>query len=304
MLCFEDFCLNLQQNLRKHSKYMNKKILLVSFAVALLSACGNSNDNSISLKLKNDSILEENVNLNTFIDKVAWSMDSLVRGERMLLKTQPEGTPLTPRQQIAANLKVYEEIVNRQRDRIAEMEAELKDSKSAHAKSMATIVNVMKLQLAEKDKEIAMLKEELESKDFSIERLEKIVASLNNDVANLNEKNQAQQEALASQSNKMNEAYVIVGSKKELKAAGVLSSSGLFSKAKLQSADFNASKFTKVDMRKYKTVKINGKNAKVLTPSPSSSYTIADNGDGTSTLSITDPTAFWGVSHYLVVQVK
>lgn len=283
---------------------MNKKFLLVSFAVALLSACGNSSDNSVSLKLKNDSIIEENVNLNAFIDKVAWSMDSLLKGEDLLLKMPPEGTPLTAKQQIEANLKGFEEIVNRQRNRIAEMEQELKDNKSAHAQSMAKIVNVMKLQLAEKDKEIAMLKEELDSKDFSIERLEKIVASLNKDVADLNEKNQAQQEALVSQSDKMNEAYVIIGSKKELKAAGVLSNSGLFSKAKLKSADFNASKFKKVDIRKYKTVKISGKNAKVLTPSPSGSYTINDNGDGTSTLSITDPMAFWGVSHYLVVQVK
>lgn len=283
---------------------MNKKILLVPFAVAMLSACGNSNDNSNYLKMRNDSILQENVNLNTFIDQVAWAMDSLVKGEGILLKMPPEGTPMTPKQQITANLKAFEEIVNRQRERIAEMEKDLGDNKTAHAQSKAKILNVMKLQLADKDKEIALLKEEINSKDFSIERLKEIVASLRNDVANLNEKNQAQQQELVHQSNKMNEAYVLIGSKSELKAAGVLSSSGLFSKAKLKSADFNASKFQKVDIRKYKTVKINGKNAKVLTPSPSSSYTITNNGDGTSTLTITDPTAFWGVSHYLVVQVK
>jgi len=248
--------------------------------------------------------MEENRYLNMFIDNVAQGMDSLVAGEGMLLKTSPEGTPLNSKQQITANLKTFEEIVKRQRERIAELEKSLEDNKSAHAQSMKKIINAMKAQLAEKDKEIAALKEELSSKDFSIARLETRVSSLNKDVEGLTEKNKAQKEALVTQSDMMNEAYVLVGTKKELKAAGVLSGSGLFSKARLKSSDFDASKFKKVDIRKYTSVKLNGKNPKVLTPSPASSYSLSDNGDGTSTLTITDPTAFWGVSNFLVVQVK
>lgn len=283
---------------------MKKTFMLASFAVALLSACGNGNGNSNYIELKNDSIIRENVYLNAFIDQVAWSMDSLVTSEGVLLKHSPEGTPMDFKQQITANLKAFEEIVNRQHQRIGELEKSLKDNTSAHAQSMRKIVNAMNVQLAEKDREIALLKEELDSKDFSIERLEALVSSLNKDIAGLNERNKAQSEALASQSDKMNEAYVLIGSKHELKEAGVLSSSGLFSKAKLNSSDFNASKFRKVDIRKYTSVKISGKNAKILTPSPSSSYTMTGNADGTSTLSITNPSAFWGVSHYLVIQVK
>jgi len=272
-------------------------------AAACLGSCGNNSGGSTA-DAKNDSIMEENRYLNMFIDNVAQGMDSLVAGEGMLLKTSPEGTPLNSKQQITANLKTFEEIVKRQRERIAELENSLEDNKSAHAQSMKKIINAMKAQLAEKDKEIAALKEELSSKDFSIARLETRVSSLNKDVEGLTEKNKAQKEALVTQSDMMNEAYVLVGTKKELKAAGVLSGSGLFSKARLKSSDFDASKFKKVDIRKYTSVKLNGKNPKVLTPSPASSYSLSDNGDGTSTLTITDPTAFWGVSNFLVVQVK
>jgi len=272
-------------------------------AAACLGSCGNNSGGSAA-DAKNDSIMEENRYLNMFIDNVAQGMDSLVAGEGMLLKTSPEGTPLNSKQQITANLKTFEEIVKRQRERIAELENSLEDNQSAHAQSMKKIINAMKAQLAEKDKEIAALKEELSSKDFSIARLETRVSSLNKDVEGLTEKNKAQKEALVTQSDMMNEAYVLVGTKKELKAAGVLSGSGLFSKARLKSSDFDASKFKKVDIRKYTSVKLNGKNPKVLTPSPASSYSISDNGDGTSTLTITDPTAFWGVSNFLVVQVK
>lgn len=283
---------------------MKKKFLLVALVVALLTACGNSNNSRNYAELKNDSIMKENVYLNSFIDQVAWSMDSLRYGENMLLKTSPESSPKTPKQQIAANLKAFEAIVERQRERIAELEKSLEENKSAHAQSMRKIVNELNSQLAEKDKEIASLKEELNSKNFSIERLLNIVSSLNKDVEGLTAMNNAQREALASQSNKMNEAYVMIGTKNELKAAKVLSNSGLLSKAKLSISDVDATKFKKVDIRKYTSVKINGKKPKVLTPSPASSYTIADNGDGTSTLSITNPEAFWGVSNYLVIQVK
>lgn len=283
---------------------MRKSILtaVAIVVVACFSGCGNKSSDSADMK--NDSIMEENRYLNTFIDQVAEGMDSLVIGEGALLKTSPEGTPMNSKQQITANLKTFEEIVNRQRERIAELEKSLEDNKLANARSMKKIIDAMKAQLAEKDKEIAALKEELSSKDFSIARLETRVSSLNKDVEGLTEKNKAQKEALVTQSDMMNEAYVLIGSKKELKAAGVLSSSGLFSKAKLKSSDFDASKFKKVDIRKYTSVRLDGKKPKVLTPSPASSYTISDNGDGTSTLTITDPTAFWGVSNYLVVQVK
>lgn len=248
--------------------------------------------------------MKENVFLNAFIDQVAWSMDSLMAGEGMLLKTSPENKAMTPKQQISANLKAFEAIVERQRNRISELEKSLQENNSAHAQSMNKIISGMKSQLAEKDKVIAALKEELQNKDFSIERLNDIVASLSNDVAGLTAKNKAQREELVSQSNKMNEAFVLIGSKSELKAAGVLSGSGLLSKAKLNSSDFESNRFKKVDIRKYKSVKINGKKPKVLTPSPESSYSITDNGDGTSTLTITDSKAFWGVSNYLVIQVK
>lgn len=284
--------------------YMKKYFLFAIAPIVMgLSACGNKSD-SKNLSAENDSIMEENRYLNTFIDQVAEGMDSLVIGEGALLKTSPEGTPMNSKQQITANLKTFEEIVNRQRERIAELEKSLADNKSANARSMKKIIDAMKAQLAEKDEEIAALKEELNKKDFDISQLNTRVASLNKDVEGLASKNKAQKEALVTQSDMMNEAYVLIGTKKELKAAGVLSGSGLFSKSKLKSSDFDASKFKKVDIRQYTSVKLDGKKPKVLTPSPASSYTISDNGDGTSTLTITDPTAFWGVSNYLVVQIK
>lgn len=286
---------------------MRKGILLTAAAAVMMTfaACGNKSGGDAT-EAKQDSIMEENRYLNSFIENVAQGMDSLVAGQDMLLKTSPEGTPLNARQQITENLKVFEELVNRQRNRIAELEKSLADNKSAYAQNMKKIVSALKAQLAEKDKEIAALKEELKNKDFDISNLNQRVASLNQDVEGLTTKNKAQKEALITQSDMMNEAYVLIATKKELKASGLLSSAGLFSKSKLKSSELKtySSMFRKVDIRNYTSVKISGKKPKVLTPAPASSYSLTDNGDGTSTLNITDPTAFWGVSNYLVIQTK
>lgn len=285
---------------------MKQNLLIVALllVVSIFYSCGRRFGNDGSVVSSADSLAEENQYLNTFIDQVAEGMDSLIIGEDMLLKTSPEGTPMTSKQQITANLKVFEEIVNRQRERISELEKSLEENKSANARNMKKIISAMKAQLAEKDREIAMLKDELSKKDFDITQLNNRVASLDMDVKDLTQKNQNQKEALVAQSDMMNEAYVLIGTKADLKKAGVLSGSGLFSKSKLKSADFDAAKFKKIDIRNYTSVKLNGKNPKILTPAPASSYSLKDNGDGTSTLTISNPTAFWSVSNYLVIQIK
>ena len=61
--------------------------------------------------------------------------------------------------------------------------------------------------------------------------------------------------------------------------------------------------FTKVDIRTFTEVTINSGNPKILTQMPASSYRI-EKGKGSSILYILDPTAFWSVSNYLIIQTK
>ena len=100
----------------------------------------------------------------------------------------------------------------------------------------------------------------------------------------------------------MNECYVRFGTKKELQKAGILSGSGLFSKKKLNVANFNPDSFRKVDIRSLHEVKLNSGNPKILSQMPASSYKLQKNEDKTTTLVILDPAKFWSVSNYLVVE--
>lgn len=286
---------------------MRKLIYTIVAAIGIIAATGSCSEGNggKNFDRKNDSLLKENVFLMTFIEHVAHSMDSIIAGEECLIKAaSTEGTPQDARQKISENLNIFEGILKHQHEQIAQLEKMLDGNTSGYAGNMRTILNAFKLQLDAKDKQISILKQEIENKDFDITRLDELVASLSENVRGLTRKTQKQQATLNSQADKLNEAFVLVGDKEKLQKAGALSGSSLFKKAKLKQSDFKTSMFNRVDIRKYKSATFKGSDPKLLTPAPEKSYKLADNGDGTSTLKIVDADSFWSVSNYLVIQVK
>ena len=93
-----------------------------------------------------------------------------------------------------------------------------------------------------------------------------------------------------------------IGTKKELTSQGLLSG-GFLQKKRVNHDAINKDMFTKVDIRTFTEVTINSSNPKILTQMPASSYRI-EKGKGSSILYILDPTAFWSVSNYLIIQTK
>ena len=103
-------------------------------------------------------------------------------------------------------------------------------------------------------------------------------------------------EALNVQTNLLNEAYVFIGTKKELKGADLLK------RGKLNMSDVDMSQFTKIDIRQTKQFTIPSKKPEILTQAPANSYTLEKIDKKTSVLTITDPAAFWSVSKILVIR--
>ena len=261
---------------------MNKYSFTVFFltALCLMTACGGKgtdegNPEADSLRMELSDRMAEMSEMDLFLDAVNASMDSVIDMDGKVLRTLGESS-VSRKQQILNNIEAYKQILQRQRERLALLE--------------------------EKDKAIVELTQELTKRNYDIKTLKGHVEKLNTQVAELQEETKQQEEALVTQSNMMNEAFVCIGSKKELKEAGLLSGGTLFKKSKLDLSQVNASAFQKIDIRHSKTFKIPGKKVSILTQMPAGSYTITDNGDGTSTLTITDATRFWSVSNYLVVR--
>lgn len=109
--------------------------------------------------------------------------------------------------------------------------------------------------------------------------------------------------ALSKQDEIINECYVKIGTKKQLSAAGLLKG-GFLQKKKINYEDVDKSKFNAVDIRKFREIPLHSSNPKILTPQPSNrSFHFEESGDGNCTLVITNPTQFWSVSNFLIIQL-
>lgn len=276
-------------------------VLVIPMIVSMIACGGKTESNPEVDSLKNalSDKYAEMSEMDLFLDVVNASMDSVLDIDGTVLRSVGE-TNLSKKEQIKQNIAAYKEILQRQHERIEELEKRLGSSDQQNARLAKTVAS-LKAQLEEKDQAIVKLTEELEQRNYDISVLQENVAQLNTRISTLEEDSRAKDEVIETQTNLLNEAYVCIGTKKMLKNAGILKS-GFLKKAKLNMSQVDPSVFTKIDIRKQTSFKIAGKKPRILTQAPAGSYKITDNGDGTSTLTITDPARFWSISNYLVVR--
>jgi len=284
---------------------MKKLIVFGGMAVLMCSmaACGGKtegNPEADSLRTELSAKMEEMDEMNLFLDAVNISMDSVIGMEGSVLRTSGE-SPLSPKEQVKKNIESYKLILQQQRDRLDILEKKLKDSNSYAGKMQKTIA-ALKKQLEEKDQAIVKLTEELEQSNFAIEELKENVNQLNTQVSELEEDTKAKAEEITRQTDKMNEAYVFIGTKTALKEAGLAQGGSLFKKLKVNATNIDTKVFKKIDIRNIKSFNIPDDDPEVLSQMPAGSYKITETGDDSSTLTITDPDRFWSVTRYLIVR--
>ena len=147
-------------------------------------------------------------------------------------------------------------------------------------------------QLVEKSQQIEALQADLAARNIRIATLDETVAGLRADSL-------AKERTLDAQDKALNTAWFVYGTKKELKEQKILQRGDV-----LQNDDFNKDYFTQIDIRKDTEFKLYSKSAKLLTTHPEGSYILTKDSKGQYILRITDPTRFWSVSRYLVIQVR
>ena len=142
------------------------------------------------------------------------------------------------------------------------------------------------------------------NKDTNIKKLKTTVASLESDVNTLNEsvndlqqQTKEQQDILIIQNDMMNEAFMLMGNKKELTSLGAITGGKASSNPDLNN-------FIRVDIRYFTELEIPSSKPKIITTMPASAYTITNNGNGTSILKILNPTEFWRISKILIIQLR
>ena len=181
---------------------------------------------------------------------------------------------------------------------IAKLQAQLKNS-NYNSAQMKKAVAALTAELNAKQQRIEELQTELASKNIRIQELDAAVSDLSVAKETLAAENEAKAKTVAEQEKSLNAAWFVFGTKSELKVQKILQSGDV-----LKSADFNKDYFTQIDIRTTKEIKLYSKRAELLTTHPTGSYELVKDDKGQLTLKITNPTEFWSVSRYLVIQVK
>lgn len=240
-------------------------------------------------------------NYSKTIETLNATLDSIAYQEKMIFIGNGE-TPVT-KEDVKHNLMRFETLLKKQGEKIKQLEKQLTESNESNTHSLSLIAHLRE-QLNEKELRIAQLMGELEKKNISIARLQELVESQKTTIntqsatiSELNQRTQRQSEALARQDAILNNGYVLIGSKDDLKRKGILKKGKIVADASL-----DRSKFAKIDIRKWREINFTAKRPRILTNMPSSSYEITTTGNRNFTLTVNNPSDFWRISSYLIIQ--
>lgn len=256
-----------------------------------------------TLKAVNAAQTAEMENLFAGLNDISAGMQSIREAEHLLAIEASGDTPAATKskKQIAAlksDIKAVADAINSYKEQIALLDRKNKRQSAEFKKLIAGLneeleqrtqkINEIVAQLAEKDKQLAVKTEE--------------IAHLNQNVAELNKETSSQKTMIAEQDQTLHEANYLVGSRKALKEAKVISRQGLFCPPIVSSQAQNAD-FKTIDVRETKTIALDSKKAKILSVHPSDSYTLEQDENGMLVLKIQDENTFWKQTKYLVVMI-
>ncbi len=286
---------------------MKKLMLLVACAI-LSVACDNFGKKQQNLQHANDSLQTELSRKNAELQEFMNTFNTIQEGFRLI--NEAEGRvkvageqPASTLDEVREDMAFIAQTMKQNREKIAELEKKLKGNSNATEQMKRTVDN-LSAQLAEKAQQLVALQAELADKNIRIAELDEMVESLRTDVALLRADSIAKERIIDAQDKSLNAAWFVYGTKKELKEQKILDEKLLGKDEVLQDANFNKDYFTQIDIRRDTEIKLFSKSAKLLTIHPDGSYSLDKDEKGQRVLRITDPTTFWSVSRYLVIQVK
>lgn len=207
------------------------------------------------------------------------------------------------RDDIMANIATLNDLIQKNKALVKELDKKYKGT-NLKIKELDEKIALLNEQLAQKESDLAALKAELEAAKYQISNLNTELATVTSAKQLLEEQNDAQAQVISEQTDAMNTAYYISGTYKELKELGIVDKEGGFigiGANKELVNNFDASAFTKIDIRKFKELSINSKSAKVITTHTTDSYTLVEGEKEIEELVIENPDEFWKTSKYLVV---
>ncbi len=218
-----------------------------------------------------------------------------------IVATDGSETP-SQKAKIRQDIAAIQAALTDRRQRLEELEKKLSSS-NVYTSKLSKTIESMKLQIENQTKEIASLTQQLSDAKAEIGSLNNQVDSLNNTVADVSGQRDVAQQEATNYNNQLNEVFIAIGNKKELKENRILEKKFL-SKTKILTGDFNQKFFSTQDKRTYEGQVLYGaKKAEIKTNQPKDSYTLTKQGNN-MVLKVLNKDRFWSNTSYLVIQIN
>jgi uncharacterized coiled-coil protein SlyX len=237
--------------------------------------------------------------LNIF-DEIERNLNEIKQKEKIInVQASDSEFPKEKKEQVLADIKYINTLIEENKKKIAQLNAQLKKSGNTIA-GLQTRITDLEATMKQYETQIAGLKATLVEKDFQIEQLNTQMFALQDTLVQ-------KTETINSQTDKLNQAYLATGTYKDLREKGLVSKEGGFlglGRKESLIEDFSDSLFDRIDVTKTRTIPVNSKKAKLITEHPTDSYQmIRENENTIAYIEIKNPSEFWKISKYAVVQV-
>jgi len=287
-----------------------KKLILSIFVIPLLFSCNQKELKQ--LKETNKQLIETNrqrdSSLNDFIDTFNTIEDNLdqIKDKEQIISIDVNENPSKNRKdKITKDINLINNLLDKNKKEIEKLNKKLKYSWFKNSK-LKKLTESLQNKIIEKELEISVLNNKLSDLNIKVENLNDEVDDLTNTVSALDTENNKQEKIINDKIEKLNTAYYVVGTVKELKEKNIISRNGGvlgIGKTSALSNDLKVSNFNIIDISKTTLIPVSGKKMELVSNHPKSSYKIETKGEE-KLIVILNATDFWRSSKYLVVSVR
>ena len=290
-----------------------KKIVILGIGASMffLGSCVESSQKYKSLQVRLDSLSTVHIMQNSEMESmladlndISAGMQSLRDAERLLtMETINENKANSKSKQQLNQLKKDIQAITGAIASYIEQISKLEGKNKSQSAEFKRLIAGLNAELDQRTQKLNEITKQLAEKNQQLAVKTEEVANLTENVEALDKANKSQQMTINEQDMAIHQGHYLIGNRKELKEAEVISRQGIFCPP-IVSSQAQKADFTDLDIREMKVIPLNSKKAKLLSVHPADSYTLETGEDGNMTLKINDENNFWKQTKYLVVMIE
>lgn len=284
---------------------MKKILIAFSLAIPFLFSCSGEKEKEVNPA--EDSLKNVTHQLST---KVVEKDSAIFGFIRAFNEIQENLDTIKDKEKLLTNPGITAELDQNRKDKIIADIQSIYDLMVKNKQKLFAVNKKLKkadLKIAEFEKLIERLNNQIVEKDAEISDLKAKLEKLNIEFTEVTMNYEAAQQILQDKNEKLHIAHYAFGTAKELIQQGVLTKEGGFigiGKAKKLKDNFNKNYFTQIDITETTSIPLACKKAKLVTSHPSGSYKFEERNGKIEKFIITNTDNFWSVSKYLVIVIE